>query len=237
MSLLGSVLAAVGGDIIGGLIGSDSSRHAANTQADAAKYAADVAAAQRKPWVDAAKPALDRLSAGIAPGGEFAKKFTMADATNMPAYRFALGEGLNAIENSAAARGGLLSTNALHEATKFAEGTAASFQNQAFNQWLAQMQQTLQPIEALAQIGGNMAGQVGDAYGNAALAAGNARAGGIVGSANAWGNAINNIGNDPYVMRALERLFTPIQTTHTVDYNSGNVSGSDVFGWKGSGGF
>lgn len=210
---------AVAATVAGSLISSDASRKASNTQADAAKQAADISAQQRQPWVDAGSAALKRLSDGLAPGGEYSKKFTMADATNSSAEKHALETGMGSIQNLAAAKGGLLSTNALQETTKFAEDTAASYQNQAFNQWMAQQQMQLGAQQSLAQVGQTAVNQVADTNANAVLAAANAQAGNTIAQGNILGSALGSLGN--------------IFTSNT---GGGGGSLSNIFGGSGGGG-
>ena len=203
----GAIIGAVG-SIAAGAMGSDASRSAANKQSDAATAAAAAAREERKPWTEAGKGALGTLSAGIAPGGQFATPFSMGDAKNSEAEKFAMKEGLGALNNSAAARGGLLGTNNQEQNIKYAEGVAGTFENQAFNQWLGERQQALQPIESMAGLGFTSAGQTADANANAILAAGGAQAGGAMGSAGAWGGAAGNIGNSGLTnMDSLKKLF------------------------------
>jgi hypothetical protein len=194
------------GNLIGGGLQALGSYEAGKYQADAASHAADVAAQQRQPWVDAGKGALDRLTKGLQPGGEFAQKFSMQDALNSPAYKEALRGGMEAIQNSAAAKGGLLSSNTMQDLTKFGEATAAQFENQAFNQWLAQQQQLLAPVQSLAGVGQTEVNQVADTQANAILAGGAARAGSTIGIANAAGGAFSNYANNAQQMALLNQI-------------------------------
>ena len=60
--------------------------------------------ADMEPWRQASLPALDQLSAGTAPGGDFNRDFTLADFNRDPGYQFRMDEGMRGIEGSAAAR-------------------------------------------------------------------------------------------------------------------------------------
>lgn len=106
-----------------------------------------------------------------------------------PDYQFRLNQGLNAVQNSAAAQGGLYSGNALRGINEFAQGSAASeFGNYVNRQLaLAGMGQT-----ATTQAG-NAAMTTGTNVGNLLLANGNARASGIIGQANAVTGGINDL--------------------------------------------
>jgi hypothetical protein len=66
-----------------------------------------------QPFQSAGLNALSRIQAGISPGGEFIRPFTMDQFQADPGYAFRLSEGQKALERSAAARGGLISGPAL----------------------------------------------------------------------------------------------------------------------------
>lgn len=109
---------------------------------------------------------------------------------NSPGYQFSLNAGQNAIRRGATASGGLYSTNTLLNLNNYSEGQAATHYNDY-------VQQLLQ----MAGLGGAAVAGTGAAatnYGNnastLALSAGNANASGALGSANAWGNAVNQLG-------------------------------------------
>jgi hypothetical protein len=177
------------------VIGGDASKSAANQQSQAASAAAAQSEKDRQPWLTAGAGALDTLKAGLQPGGQFNTPFTMADATNSTAEQHALSTGLGALNNSAASKGQLLGTNNQQQNIQFAEDTAAGFQNQAFNQWMAQQSQQLDATQSLAQVGQTEANQVGDTNANAILAAGGAQAGATAAQGNIYGGLANSLGN------------------------------------------
>ena len=171
-------------------------------------------AASSQPYIDAGNSALTTLSAGLNPGGEFNRQFTMADATNSSAEQFALQQGLQAEENVAAMGGQVQGTNLQQQATKFAAGTAAQYQNQAFQQWLQSTGMSLSALQnavktgqissedlqkAQAQYGVNtetLQQNLGQAQGTTATNIANAQAAGTQGVANARSQEAINIGND-----------------------------------------
>lgn len=106
-----------------------------------------------------------------------------------PDYTFRMNEGLNAVQGSAAAQGGLYSGNALRSINDYAQGTAASEYGNYFNRQmaLAGMGQT-----ATTQAG-NAAITTGNNVGNLLVNQGNARASGITGQANAVSGGINDL--------------------------------------------
>lgn len=192
------VWAAVGSsalNLVGGMIGQHSANSAAKTQADAAAAANQAYLEQTKPYTEAGKVGLTNLQTGLTPGGQFTKQFTMADATNSPAEQHALQQGTQAIQNSAAAKGGLINSNVMQGLQEFGQANAALYQNQAFNQWLAQQQFQLGANQNLANMGANVATGNATNSADAILAAGGAKAGGQVASGNIWGNALGQIGN------------------------------------------
>lgn len=106
-----------------------------------------------------------------------------------PGYQFAFNEGQRALESSAAARGGLFSGAAGKALAKYGQGVADQQYGTHLNRLagLAGIGQTA--TSQNNQIGMQTAGNVGQAYQNA----GNARASGIAGSANAWGSTLGQL--------------------------------------------
>jgi hypothetical protein len=107
-----------------------------------------------------------------------------------PDYQFRMTEGLNAVQNSAAARGGLYSGNALRGITEYGQGVAAG----AFNDWFKNNL-------ALAGIGTGATSQAGQGamatganVGNLLIGQGNARASGIIDQTNALTGTLNQLG-------------------------------------------
>jgi hypothetical protein len=114
-----------------------------------------------------------------------------------PGYGFRLKEGLRALENSAAARGGLLSGNTMRGITRFGQGLASEEFGNAFNRYQAERQARLGPLQSLVGLGqtsantiGSAAGQLGTNLSNLAVGGGNARASGYAGMANALASGI-----------------------------------------------
>jgi hypothetical protein len=116
----------------------------------------------RAPYTQLGKTAAEQYAAGIAPGGQFARPFSMQDATNTEAMRLAQQEALAATQQSAAGRGGLLTANTQEALQKRAAQIGAQYQNQAFNQYLAQQQLLMRPLEQAMTLGaGQVTGQAG----------------------------------------------------------------------------
>ncbi len=138
----------------------------------------------------------DRLgTSGQAPSGTGGgNQFAAPDYSaffQSPDYQFRMKEGLRAVQNSAAAQGGLYSGNALRGIEEYGSGLAASEYGNWFNR-----------NAALAGIGqsatnqaGNAAMQTGANVGNLFAMQGDARASGIIGQSNALSNTINQLGS------------------------------------------
>lgn len=184
---------------VSGAVGADGARKAAHEQQDAAARAEATQLEMQKPALEARDWSLSQLRDGLQAGGKFGQPFTMADAKNSEAEKHALEQGTTAIENSAAARGGLLNSNTLQDLTKFSQGNAAQFENQAFNQWLSERQQSLAPLQSMAGLGQTAATGVADNISNLQLASGNAAAAGTIGQT----KAIQNTGDQISMLAGL----------------------------------
>lgn len=104
-----------------------------------------------------------------------------------PGYQFRLNQGMDALQNSVAARGGLLSGNTLKAISNYGQDYASNEYGNAFNR-----------LASLAGIGqaeaGNMAQQnnmLTDQVGQGYQMAGQARASGYAGKANAVNNMLD----------------------------------------------
>jgi hypothetical protein len=131
-----------------------------------------------------------------------------------PGYGFRLKEGLRALENSAAARGGLLSGNAMRGITRFGQGLASEEFGNAFNRYQAERAARLNPLQSLAGMGqstaatlGGQAGQYGQNMAQGAAAMGNIRASGYVGQANALTGALGQGLNYYQNQQMMDRYF------------------------------
>lgn len=86
-----------------------------------------------------------------------------------PGYGFRLDQGLKAIEQSALARGGMLSGNTLKEMQRYGQGLASDEYNNAFNRYQTEFSNRLLPLQYLTNMGSNAAGnsaQLSQGYGS-----------------------------------------------------------------------
>jgi hypothetical protein len=140
----------------------------------------------------------DATAAGY---GSLAKPFGQADFQQDPGYAFRQAEGMKALERSAAARGGLLSGGTLKGIQRFGQDLASQEYGNAFNRYQIERSARLNPLQSLMGSGQSatnvMTGNVGQSSQNEQgniLGAGQARASGYVGQANALGGALSSIG-------------------------------------------
>ncbi|MCW5141058.1 hypothetical protein [Burkholderia cenocepacia] len=231
----GGGLVSAGASLLGGMLGSDASQNAAATQAEAARYAADMQWKQFEqtrqdlaPYLQLGTASINPLlmamgytpqydadgkitGMGVNPNNPLQQpfKFDASDLENTPGYQFNLKQGMKAVDNSNAARGLGLSGAQLKGISDYTTGLAQNTYQQQFGNALTGYQtnynsaaNNVNRLLGLMQTGQNSAAQVGSMGANAAAGAGNlltqagnATAAGQMGSANAWGNALSNVGN------------------------------------------
>lgn len=216
-----------------GLLGADEQAEATESAANisaassaaATKLQRDIYEQTRKdqePWRLAGVNALGQLSTGTAPGGELLRPFAMTDYQADPGYAFRLKEGMRGLEQSAAARGSLLSGNTLKGITGYGQEMASQEYQNAYNRYQtgqANQFNRLASMSGLGQTATAALGQAGSAYGtnvgnitmqgganqaNAALMGGQTRASMYQGLGTALGSGIQNVSqgwgdlNSPY---------------------------------------
>jgi hypothetical protein len=208
----------VAGAVVGSaVIGANAAGQAASTQADAANRSADLQYKQyqenvvrQKPFYDVGVNALPELVAASK-----YTPFTMDQFQQDPGYAFRLREGQQALDRTAASRGGLISGGALKAAQRYGQEMGSQEYTNAFNRYQLERQARLGPLQALTGMsqttantlgtaGQNMATNVGEAYQGGA----NARASGYVGGANAITSGLGtylNYSQGQNMMAALQR--------------------------------
>lgn len=204
--------AIIGSAAISGIVGSSAASKAAKAQTQAADQSAalqremfnkqvELQAPFREAGLSAQNKLMQYLGLSGAPGeagyGKYAGDFTMQDFTTDPGYAFRLAEGNKALDRTAAARGGLLSGGAMKAAQRYGQDMGSQEYMNAFNRYQTNRANQLNPLQSLmgaGQTGANTltqaAGQLGSDLGQNALGAGNARASGYMGQANALTNAL-----------------------------------------------
>lgn len=174
-----------GATIFGAASSSSAARSASRAQQQSADAATaeqrrqfDLTRADQQPWLQAGQNALSRLQDPSA---------FQAD----PGYAFTRSEGMRGIERSAAARGGATGGNALRALTQFNAGLA----DQAYGNWWNRQAGLAGAGQASAQSIGAFGQQTANNIGNNLMAAGDARASGIVGQSNALTGGLSSLAN------------------------------------------
>jgi hypothetical protein len=169
------------------------------------------------------------------------KPFSYApfEYTADPGYAFRISEGNKSMNAAAAARGGLISGNALKAGQDYGQAAASQEYGNAFNRYLANYgnaQNTFQmnrgnmlnPLQSLIGVGQTATGATTAAsanyanqYGANTIGAGNAQASGYVGSANAINSGIGSLAN-MYQTNQLINRFAPASSTYASGGGGGN---------------
>ena len=204
------------GAIGGGLIASSASKKAARVQEQAAR---DATSAQermfqrqtelqepfRQGGLTAQQEIMQLLGIGgdktAAGYGSMAKAFGTDQFQQDPGYAFRQAEGMKALERSAAARGNLLSGSTMKGIQRFGQDLASQEYQNAFNRFQVERSARLNPLQSLMGSGQSAtnvmtgaAGQMGQNEASNIYNAGQARASGYIGSANALNTALGQIG-------------------------------------------
>jgi hypothetical protein len=157
----------------------------AQSQIDLQRQMYEEDVARQKPFYEAGVNALPGYLSGIGQNGELVRGFTQADYQADPGYAFRMSEGMKALEGSAAARGGLLSGNALRGIQRYGQDMASQEYSNAYNRFRDTQglrRNALAGVVGFAPTSANAMGASGQNY---ATGAGNAMAGQGVNSANA----------------------------------------------------
>ena len=223
-----AVAATAGSALLGGIAGNRAASTTANaTQQGIASQERmyNQTRADQEPWRQAGMTALNKL----VPLATNYQKFGMDQFQQDPGYQFRLDEGLKALDRQAAARGGLISGNALRAASRYGQDYASGEYNNAFNRYLAERNAQLNPLQSLAGVGqsatnyvGNAAQNMGQAQAQGAQAIGNAQASGYIGGANVLNQALQNYGNY-YLQNQRNQMLQNMNLGN--QYGYGNVYG------------
>lgn len=212
----------IGGSIVSGLLGAGASRKAsqAGLQGQRETSAAEERMFNRQ--VELQEP-FRKVGVNALPELVEASRydpFTLEKFQADPGYQFRLREGLKALDQSAAARGGLLSGAHLRGVTRFGQELGSQEFGNAFNRYNIGFQNRLNPLQSLTGMGqtttntlANQAGQYGQNLAQNAATAANIRASGYMGTANALagalGQGLNAYQNQYYMDKYLDKIPNP----------------------------
>lgn len=205
---IGTAAAILGSAAISGAASSRGARRAARAQQQAAQTAAateermlERQLAATAPFRELSLSQLNRLAALYGPEGAYARAPGMEEIQMDPGYGFRLAEGQKALERRLAAGGKYFSGGALKAGQQYGQELASQEYQNAFAR---ARQQRADVTNALLGIGGygpslasaaaGAIGQTGSNLANIQLGAGQARASGYIGQANALANALGQAG-------------------------------------------
>jgi hypothetical protein len=223
-----AVAATAGSALLGGI----ATNRAASTSADATRQG--IASQERMYNQTRADQEKYRLAGeealnALRPLAMDYRPFTAEKMYADPGYGFRLSEGQKMIDRQAAARGGLISGNALKAAARYGQDYASGEYNNAFNRYLAERNAQLGPLQSLAGVGqsatnyvGNAAQNMGQAQAQGAQAIGNAQASGYIGGSNVLNQALQGYGNY-YLQNQRNQLLQNMNLGN--QYGYGNVYG------------
>ncbi len=201
---MGIATAIVGSALLGGAASAYGSRKAAKAQRQAADQASateermlERQLAETKPFRDLSLQQLNRLAELYGPEGQYVKTPTMNDLTMDPGFSFRMSEGEKALARMQSARGQLFGGGAIKAGVRYGQEMGSQeFQN-AYNRLMNQRATVTNALLGIGGYGPAIAGQNAAAIGSAGsdianiqLGAGQARASGYLGQANALSNAL-----------------------------------------------
>lgn len=175
----------------------DAQKDAAKKATKAAKEAGDRARADLAPYAETGKSALYTLADmyGLArpgsAGGEAFSESALEAFRNSPDYQVALKEGIRALDQSAAARGNLLSGGQI----KAVQDRGAEIGSMYFDKYLTQLARLAGAGQNAASGQGSFAMITGNQVAQGQTQLGEAKASGWIGGGNAVSGAIDTIGS------------------------------------------
>lgn len=200
--------AVVGGIGVAGAVTSGISSHnAANAQQQAAQqaYNGEQNYMQQNtqnysPYMNAGSTAINQISQDEQNGTGFAQQFSLGNFMSDPGYQFQLQQGQGAINNSAAATGGVLNGGTEKALAQYTSGLANTTYGDAYNRYLENSQNQYNQLSGTAGMGLSATTSLGAQNGNAQTAAGNdltqkgnAQAAGDIGVGNAINSGLGSI--------------------------------------------
>jgi hypothetical protein len=183
------VAAAIGGSA---LIGAGASYFAGNKQAEAAQNSLNFQMqtnaqnqANLAPYRGIGDNATRMIGNLYGPNGP---QQGWQDFLNSADYKFRFNEGRSALENSAAAKGNLLSGNFARGVTEYGQGMASNEFKNYYDRLFGQASLGANAASGAANNASAMSGQIGQSYGNQ----GQAQASGMIGAANSLNSGAQN---------------------------------------------
>lgn len=183
----------IGASVGGSVVQAGAANKAAKAQKDAANQQIEL---QREIYEDTSAKFQPFLDGGTNAFNALLSEMGLADApagwggyTASPGYAAQMKGGMDALQSSAAARGGLMSGATMKASQQFGNDLAAQDYGNFYNRLAGVAGQG----QAAAGNQAAAAANYGQNAGNALASIGNASAAGAIGQSNAWANGLNNI--------------------------------------------
>lgn len=244
LAILGAGLAGAGASIYGANKASEAQTNAANsaaaTNASALALQKDVLAGQRQnfedtkgnlsPFINNGVGASNLLAGALGIGGDkSASDNALAQFYKSPDYQFALKGGSDALDNSAAAKGGLLSGNQIRAQTEYGSGLATQNLQNYFQRLTGMAGQGIQAGGYLGQMGTTLgngaASNIGTTSNNIAndqMAAGTAQASGILGEVKGINSGLSSLSLYNQMSKS---SYQPSGSNYLASYNGNQIGG------------
>lgn len=133
--------------------------------------------------------------AGSTPAGSLWNNFSANDFQTDPGYDFRLQQGSQALDRSAAAKGGLFSGGTLKDLTDYNQNFASNEYQNAYNRFQTNRNTQFNQLASVAGLGQTAAGQTAQLGANTANQVGQNTISGLTGAAAARASGYNAIGN------------------------------------------
>lgn len=201
---IGTAAAILGSAVVGGAVASRGASKAAKAQTQAAEQASasqermlERQLEETRPFRELSLQQLNRLSELYGPEGQYVKTPTMEELALDPGFSFRLSEGEKALARMQSARGQLFGGGAIKAGVRYGQEMGSQeFQN-AYNRLMNQRANVTNALLGIGGYGPAIAGQnvaamgsAGSNIANIQLGAGQARASGYLGQANALSQAL-----------------------------------------------
>jgi len=248
----GPVGGAIGSSIAGAVLGNDAAKSAGNLASNATstnnalqERIYNETSARQEPLYQNGLAAQNKLAQLITGGGLNTQfQFDANDLYNDSSYQFRLNQGTRALQNSAAARGGLDSGAALKALTRYGQDYASTEYGNAYNRaqgtFNQNLQNTLNPLQSLAgqaqtsasalgSAGQNYANQTGanntglaNSLGASTIAQSNALSGGLTNASSAYSS--NNL-LQQLLGQGASPAWQKVASANSYGYGSGGYTG------------
>ena len=213
---------------------------------------------QMAPWYNTGSQAITDLGKQNAAGAFNVEPYgvTPFNYQQSPGYQWQTQQGNNALQGSAAARGGLFSGTTMKALQKYGIGAAAQDYHQAYQDYMAnsmnvyntkaqQAEQAFNRGNILSQAGREVPGNYAQMQNQSAMGMANAKAAGIMGVSNAWGGVLAGFdplgqifgGQQQAQTPQMQQQAQPMQNGVYQDLSSGVLGNAAAQGALSSGGY